>query len=77
MPREAALQPYAVEPVRMAEVFSKQSCYPPDAHLVEVLAEKHHKNFQIETISIHHNLLLLPPVSKAMCSALILTHACS
>lgn len=77
MPKAAGLQPYAVEPVCMAEAFCKQSCYPPNAHLMEVFTEKHHKNFQIETISFHRNLLLLPPISKAVCSAFILTPACS
>lgn len=59
------------------EIFCKQFSYPPNAYLMEVFSEKHYKNFQIETISIHSNLHLLFPISKAACSALILTPACS
>lgn len=59
------------------EIFCKQFSYPPNAYLMEVFSEKHYKNFQIETISIHSNLHLLFPISKPACSALILTPACS
>lgn len=61
----------------MPEVFCKRHSYPPNAYLMEVFSEKHYKNFQIETISIHGNLHLLFPISKAARSALILTPACS
>lgn len=65
-------------PLHMTEeILCKQLSYPPNAYLMEVFAEKHYKNFQIETISIHSNLHLLSPISKAACSALILTPACS
>lgn len=69
--------PHAKEPRHMPEVFCKRHSYPPNAYLMEVFSEKHYKNFQIETISIHGNLHLLFPISKAARSALILTPACS
>lgn len=59
------------------EIFCKQFSHPPNAYLMGVFSEKHYKNFQIETISIHSNLHLLFPISKAAGSALILTPACS
>lgn len=63
-------------PPHMAEeLFCKQFSHPPNANLMGVFSEKHYKNFQIETISIHSNLHLLSPVSKAAGSALILTPA--
>lgn len=46
------------------ETFCQQSHYPPISHFREGFSEKHHKNFPIETISIHRNLHLLLPVSK-------------
>lgn len=51
------------------EIFCKQFSHPPNAYLMAVFAEKHYKNFQIETISIHSNLHLLSPISKAAGSA--------